>query len=89
MNISGAPTKPTTATSVDLICMTGNGDLPINFQWVSIADSGNILSTVAMYTVTVSGEVTYRCTAMNDFGMNSAEVTVVEARELIPSYIAY
>ena len=83
MSISGAPTEPTTDTSVDLTCMTGNGDLPINLEWVSIADTGTILSMDAMYTVNVSGEVTYRCTAMNEFGTVSDEVTVAEARELM------
>ena len=83
VTIIGAPTGPTTATSVDLTCTTGNGDLPINLQWVNTADTGTILSMDAMYTVTVSGEVTYRCTAMNEFGTVSDEVTVAEARELM------
>ena len=83
MSISGAPTGPTTATSVDLTCTTGNGNLPITFQWIDVANPGVNVSTNAMYTVTVSGEVTYRCTAMNEFGTDSDEVTVVEARELM------
>ena len=84
MSISGAPTEPSTAISVDLTCTTGNGDLPINLQWVSIAGNDTILSTDAIYTapVVASGEVTYRCTAMNEFGMDLSEVTLVDAREL-------
>ena len=89
MSISGAPTEPTTDTSVDLTCMTGNGDLPINLQWVDVANPGVTLSTNATYTapVVASGEVTYRCTAMNEFGMDSDNVTLVDARELMMSYI--
>ena len=83
MSISGAPAGPTTDTSVDLTCMTGNGDLPITFEWVDVANPGVNVSMDAVYTVTVSGEVTYRCTAMNEFGTDSDEVTVVEARELM------
>ena len=73
---------PTTADTVDLNCVTGNGDSPITYQWVNVADDGVTLSIAATYTATVSGEVTYRCTATNDLGMDSAEVTIVEAREL-------
>ena len=83
MSISGAPAQPTTDISVDLTCTTGNGDLPITYQWIDVAAPGVTLSTNAVYTVTVSGEVTYRCTAMNEFGTDSDEVTVVEARELM------
>ena len=89
VSISGAPTEPTTDTSVDLTCTTGNGDDPITFQWIDIANPGVTLSTNAMYTASVvaSGEVTYRCTAVNEFGMDSDNVTLVDARELMTSYI--
>ena len=63
--------------------MTGNGDTPITYQWVDVANDGVTLSTNTTYTAPVSGSVTYRCTATNDLGMDSAEVTVVDARELL------
>ena len=78
MSISGGPG---TDNTVVLTCLTGNGDSPITYQWVDVADDGVTLSTNAMYTAPVSGSVTYRCTATNDLGMDSAEVTVVEACE--------
>ena len=72
---------PTTDDTVDLTCLPGNGDTPITYQWVGVADDGVTLSTDATYTAPVSGSVTYRCTATNDLGMDSAEVTVVEICE--------
>ena len=81
VNISGGPTAPTTATVVDLICVPIDGDLTITYQWINVAAESVILSTNASFTATVSGEVTYRCMAMNEFGTATAEVNVVEASE--------
>ena len=72
---------PTPLSPVDLNCMAGNGDTPITYQWFDVANDGVTLSMDTMYTATVSGDVTYRCTATNDLGSDLAEVTVVEARE--------
>ena len=83
MSITGGPVLPTPLSTVDLNCTAGNGDIPITYQWVDVANDGVTLSTDAMYTATVAGEVTYRCTATNDLGSVSAEVTVVEAREFL------
>ena len=83
MSISGGPATPTTDDNVDLTCLPGNGDSPITYQWVDVADDGVTLSMDAIYTATVSGSVTYRCTATNELGMDSAEVTVVEAGEFL------
>ena len=70
-------------TTVDLVCQATTGRQPISYSWTDASGvavfpddtDGNI--TVLLPT---SGDYgTYTCTAINDFGMDTATVDVVQA----------
>ena len=69
-------------STVDLVCETSVGDLPIDFTWTDPNGvSVNPTDTDGTISITLStgDNGTYTCTATNAVGMNTAVVDVVLA----------
>ena len=73
-------------TMVDLVCEATAGDTPISFSW---RDGGGVAvfpgDTDGTISVTLSsaGDYgTYTCTAVNDIGIDTATVDVIQASKV-------
>ena len=70
-------------TTVDLVCQATTGRHPISYSWTDASgvavfpDDTDGSITVLLSTSRDYG--TYTCTAMNDFGMDTATVDIVQA----------
>ena len=82
IRITGAPQGPTTNTTVDLTAECIEGYHPVTFEWVDVANESVILGREAKFIAEFSDTITYRCTAENRFGKNTAEVTIVKGRHM-------
>ena len=68
-------------STVDLVCEASAGDLPISFIWIGpngIAVNPNDTDGTVSITLSGGDYGMYTCTATNEFGIDTAAVTVEE-----------
>ncbi len=71
-------------STVDLVCEANVGDKPITFLWTD--SSGMVVSpsdTDGTISVVFTSAMEYTCTASNSVGMDTAQLSVEEAGELL------